>query len=630
MSVIDIGPACINRASDFSGNNTYIQTDNPANAAGTITSVEIYVNANMFGVKVAIFSEGATGYFTAQDSESIGNLVAGKQTVEVSLSVNEGEFIGLYFGNGKIERTLGAVLSGYYLSGDETACSNKKFNAYTSVLSIYGTGTTPNIAPTAPTSLCCEGETDPTSVTDLTPELDAILNDPDSGDYLDAVEIHVGTTNDPENSPNKWDSGTITLDPDIEEGNRCSSIPYAGSAISQLGETFYWCIRARDDDGEWGPFSAAAQFTMAPKEVGVSDTGSGMEAVSAQVALTVAETGTGADAIATLLGRIAIAETGSGADAVSAINAFISAVDAGSGSESLVAVVTVSIAETGSGADTVSHYRLLLEQDNASGADIVAAVRALLSIADVAAGNDVSTIKATISIADTAEGADVVSLRAQLVIADTATGVDAFAAQATISIADTATGVDAFHAIQALLAITDVAVGTDALAGVQVRVGIADTAEGADVVQPPRVELTISDSGEGSEITTVTVRMTLIDTGAGDESLSVTARVQLLDSGVGVDAIAELLSAVTIADAGVAGEILEILVGLGIADAGAGTDLLSLVQSAIAIADAGTGADAVTTKEWSPTVSIEIEYAKGITDVAYDEGDSEATYKLNE
>lgn len=130
-------------------------------------------------------------------------------------------------------------------------------------------------APTAPTLLRCEGRLSPTTgVVDLTPELSAILNDPDPSDTLTHVAIQVATDSGFSNL--LWDSGWLDI-ADIVAGNRCADVSYAGTAIAQVGETFYWRIKTKDDEGAEGSWSATSTFTMAPKQVGISDAGAGVD-----------------------------------------------------------------------------------------------------------------------------------------------------------------------------------------------------------------------------------------------------------------------------------------------------------------------------------------------------------------
>ena len=117
----------------------------------------------------------------------------------------------------------------------------------------------PNQAPSAPTSLECEEATNPTGVTDLTPEFTAVLSDPDSDD-LTHVQILVNTT-EAFDGVEMWDSGSVDI-ADCTSGNRCAAVSYAGTVLAQGGTKYYWKIRAYDGT-VWGDYSAVANFTMA-------------------------------------------------------------------------------------------------------------------------------------------------------------------------------------------------------------------------------------------------------------------------------------------------------------------------------------------------------------------------------
>jgi len=118
----------------------------------------------------------------------------------------------------------------------------------------------PNEAPTAPTSLLCEGAASPQSVTDLTPEFSAIYNDPDSGDTATHFEVEVNAL---ENFTGTvmWDSGWIDI-ADITEGDRNADVSYAGTALAKNGIKYYWRCRYKDDDGDEGAWSSTSNFRM--------------------------------------------------------------------------------------------------------------------------------------------------------------------------------------------------------------------------------------------------------------------------------------------------------------------------------------------------------------------------------
>lgn len=116
-------------------------------------------------------------------------------------------------------------------------------------------------APTAPTSLETEGSTNPTGVTDTTPEFSAVYNDPDTNDVGKKYRIQVD--DDPAFGSTIWDSGASgTSMTDCTQGTRCQEISYAGGSLS-WGTQYYWRIKYWDDKGAEGAWSTeSAHFTM--------------------------------------------------------------------------------------------------------------------------------------------------------------------------------------------------------------------------------------------------------------------------------------------------------------------------------------------------------------------------------
>jgi len=144
----DIGSEAINRDYDDDG-YTNVNSENPCNVNGRITSIEIWAATDLTGCKVASFKiikDGTFGkkYLTTRDFVSIGNVTAGsKQTFPVDLLVRKGDLIGIYSETGSIEygdneEDVGHV---YYLSGDYISCENILFSRDTNAsASVYGTG----------------------------------------------------------------------------------------------------------------------------------------------------------------------------------------------------------------------------------------------------------------------------------------------------------------------------------------------------------------------------------------------------------------------------------------------------------------------------------------------------------
>lgn len=117
-----------------------------------------------------------------------------------------------------------------------------------------------NLNPTAPTSLYAEGTTNPTRVTDTTPEFSAIFNDPDTLDTGAYWEIEVNT-NSGFTGTVMWDSGKLALT-GVTVGERSGDITYAGTTLTLNGTTYYWRIRFWDQNDGVSPWSSVANFRM--------------------------------------------------------------------------------------------------------------------------------------------------------------------------------------------------------------------------------------------------------------------------------------------------------------------------------------------------------------------------------
>ena len=116
-----------------------------------------------------------------------------------------------------------------------------------------------NTPPTAPTSLLTEGATNPTRVTDLTPEFSAICNDPDP-DNCNMYEIHVNTDSSFTGTV-MWNSGQQSMT-STANGARSPDISYNGTALTHNGITYFLRVRFTDVNGTIGPWSSTANFRM--------------------------------------------------------------------------------------------------------------------------------------------------------------------------------------------------------------------------------------------------------------------------------------------------------------------------------------------------------------------------------
>ncbi|MFA5379669.1 MAG: hypothetical protein WC455_28180 [Dehalococcoidia bacterium] len=140
MTVIDIGSAAIDRTSNFGSTYTRIAINNPANATGKLTSIEIWANTNQTGVVVGTLSGSGTSY-TPRDSEYLGAVTAGsKQTFSgLNIDVSSGDYIGYYDATGGIEQGTGS--GHYYKSGNQFAAGTQTYTLAAGYdFSLYGTG----------------------------------------------------------------------------------------------------------------------------------------------------------------------------------------------------------------------------------------------------------------------------------------------------------------------------------------------------------------------------------------------------------------------------------------------------------------------------------------------------------
>jgi hypothetical protein len=146
---IDIGTAAIDRETSY-GSSTRVAKGNPANATGTITSVEIWAEITMYAVEVATFFVVSGNNLSTNDSEAIGTVASGsKQTFSgLDMDVTAGDYLGVYYNAGYIEVDLADGLGYWYFAADQIPCENVEFGSNdVRTLSLYGKGE--EIAPPA-------------------------------------------------------------------------------------------------------------------------------------------------------------------------------------------------------------------------------------------------------------------------------------------------------------------------------------------------------------------------------------------------------------------------------------------------------------------------------------------------
>lgn len=159
--------------------------------------------------------------------------------------------------------------SGYILTGfTRTSGSGGTLNTSTGEVTnvsgnqtIQAQWTLANQGPSSPSNLLTEAQTNPTDVTNITPDFSAQYNDPDSGDTATHYRIQVNTQSNFAGT-SLWDSGKLSLTTNVTEGNQSEDITYNGTTLTYNGQTYYWRIKFWDDSDAEGSWSSAANFTM--------------------------------------------------------------------------------------------------------------------------------------------------------------------------------------------------------------------------------------------------------------------------------------------------------------------------------------------------------------------------------
>jgi hypothetical protein len=142
LAAISIGSPATDRTGSIPDGYTEVDKNNPANEGGTVNKVEIFaVTGNdMTDVEVGIFYIVSGDNLTTRDSEYIGTVVGGSvQTFDVDLTVEIGDFIGVYWTDGRIEYDATGPVGDWRKSGDQIPCTNTTFAFYSSrCMSIHG------------------------------------------------------------------------------------------------------------------------------------------------------------------------------------------------------------------------------------------------------------------------------------------------------------------------------------------------------------------------------------------------------------------------------------------------------------------------------------------------------------
>ncbi len=207
MADIDIGSAAIDRNTYGTPGYTWIYNDNPANASGSITSVEIFAVSgyDLSDFEVAIFYIVSGANMSTRDYETIGSVTGGsKQTFSgLDMDVETGDFIGGYWSAGRLELGNASGVTYYYLSGDNIPCTDLTFSYASNYTgSIYGEGEVGGGVTEKSSSDSGSGvdakvsgnpvatlaKTDTGSGADILSQAQAILDASETGSGVDAVD----------------------------------------------------------------------------------------------------------------------------------------------------------------------------------------------------------------------------------------------------------------------------------------------------------------------------------------------------------------------------------------------------------------------------------------------------------
>ena len=141
---IDIGAAAINRTSYLNVASSRIDSNNPANAAGTIDTVEVWAEANIVGFRAGTFYLVSGTDYKCRDTVLIGSVTsASKQTFSgLSFSVETDDYIGCSGTQGQIEWTSSLMAGIYWASGDHLIPDDQATYTFLpgDAISLYGTG----------------------------------------------------------------------------------------------------------------------------------------------------------------------------------------------------------------------------------------------------------------------------------------------------------------------------------------------------------------------------------------------------------------------------------------------------------------------------------------------------------
>lgn len=143
MADIDIGSPAIDRASGHGQAYTIICMDNPANAAGKITKIQIRAVPGWIMSDPTLVGTfyGTPPNFTNRDYANVGTVDGYKEITGLSIDVQAGDYLGVHLSYGKIEQDLDGFAGIYRKSGNYFGGGEETYVfMYGDTLSVYGEG----------------------------------------------------------------------------------------------------------------------------------------------------------------------------------------------------------------------------------------------------------------------------------------------------------------------------------------------------------------------------------------------------------------------------------------------------------------------------------------------------------
>jgi hypothetical protein len=259
---------------------TWLEVANPANADGTLDTVQAWWKYNGTGVKVGTFYLVSGTDYKCRDSELIGDVVSGsaQEYTGLSIDVATDDYIGEHVVTGGIERSDSGGSGLYYASGEHIDPGDQA--TFTLIAShkvaLYGTGTEGG------------GATEKTG------------SDTGAGADVKASGSPLAAINSSETA-----SGADSLP------SRDIALPDSGAGVDACVSLQTPAAKTASDSGSGVDACVSVQTPVAKS---AADTGSGAEAVPVPAAfLAGSESGAGIEAFIARL--LAAAETGYGAEA---------------------------------------------------------------------------------------------------------------------------------------------------------------------------------------------------------------------------------------------------------------------------------------------------------------------------